>query len=647
MTSPPPPDPYATLNVSKDATLTAIRSAYRKLVLTCHPDKVQDEALRAKKTHQFTQVQRAYEILSDEQGRKRYDDKVRSAELRAETLMTGTRGTRNVPEFAGPRGGVFENRGEYFFEERAPRRSYDSDDASPFEEPRSRRSAYDNSTSRRSSGRVQEERRKTREVEVERERERERERDRERLRTTKEAQRSSHSDRRRTRDKDRRRDYDDKHTQRRAYVEEESDSDSESTARYSSVRRDPYPRKTYEDTRRGDWEDTPRRRNQREVSEYPDHFEVKIMGAQDYISKSKVVSVPEGSSRRPLAYRTGSAAQPPPPPPPPPPPAEPERRLSGGRTRGARDSSRTRSGKSARSPEIVDAPSRYDTPTRKPSMPFSSSDPVNLKVPFSQRREPVRPTTGQVPVYSQPEPRMPRLRRSETSPLVVGSPRRPDVVPRKSSKLKNSELHDSGYSSLSGPGTPEMAYTQQAAKYKAGVSDEDEDHFRGPPSTKYKVISDEDEDRFRGHRTYLVEPEEVTPKLNRRASERPAAVSRGTSTGTRGPPPRSQSYAYPVESHSSPRPPGFSRSETSRPSYQTRPSTRGSLFGELTEEPLQYKEPPPYKVQYETPKIRPQDIRYSSDRRGSGASPRDAYPYAEIRRPGLERRGDSYQSVCS
>ena len=639
MASPPPPDPYAALNVPKDATLAAVRSAYRKLVLTCHPDKVQDEALRAQKTDQFTQVHQAYEILSDEQKRRRYDDQVRSAEIRAETLMAGTRGTRIVPEFAGPRGGVFENRGEWLYEERVPRRSYDSDDASPFEEPRVRRSTYDPFTSRRSSGRVQEERRKTREAEAERERERER-------RTTKEAQRSSHSDRRRTRDKDRRRDYDEKHTGRRAFVEEESDSDSESTARYSSVRRDPYPIKTNEGSRRGDWDDTPRRRGQREANDYSDHYEVRLMGAQDYISKSKAVPISEGSSRRPIPYRTVSAAQPPPPPPPPPPP-EPDRRPSGGRTHGTGDSSRTRTGKSTRSPEIVDVPGKYDTPVRKASVPNSSSDPTNLKIPTSQRREQVRSTTAQPAVHAQQEQRMPRIRRSETTPLVIGTPRRPDIVSIKSSKLKTSEIHDSGYSSLSGPGTPEMAYPQQSAKYKAGVSDEDEDHFRGPPpSTKYKVVSDEDEDRHRGHRTYLMEPEETTPKLPRRSSERPAAATRVPSS-TRRPPPRSQSYAYPVESHSSPRPPTFSRPETSRPSFQTRPSTRTPLFGELTEEPLQYKEAAPYKVQYESSKIRAQDIRYAPDRRGTGASPRDAYPYAEIRRPPMERRGDSYQSVCS
>ena len=44
-----PPDPYKVLGVSKDAQTPEIRSAHRKLVLKCHPDKVQDPTLKAKK----------------------------------------------------------------------------------------------------------------------------------------------------------------------------------------------------------------------------------------------------------------------------------------------------------------------------------------------------------------------------------------------------------------------------------------------------------------------------------------------------------------------------------------------------------------------------------------------------------------------
>ncbi|KAH7152890.1 hypothetical protein EDB81DRAFT_436398 [Dactylonectria macrodidyma] len=77
-----PPDPYKTLGVSKDAQITEIRSAHRKLVLKCHPDKVQDPDLKALAQDEFQKVQRAYEILSDEKERQRYDDQARLAELR-------------------------------------------------------------------------------------------------------------------------------------------------------------------------------------------------------------------------------------------------------------------------------------------------------------------------------------------------------------------------------------------------------------------------------------------------------------------------------------------------------------------------------------------------------------------------------------
>ncbi|GKU10897.1 unnamed protein product, partial [Fusarium langsethiae] len=54
----------------------------RKLVLKCHPDKVQDPTLKAQKQDEFQRVQTAYELLADEKERKRYDDQARLAELR-------------------------------------------------------------------------------------------------------------------------------------------------------------------------------------------------------------------------------------------------------------------------------------------------------------------------------------------------------------------------------------------------------------------------------------------------------------------------------------------------------------------------------------------------------------------------------------
>lgn len=82
------PDHYKVLGVAKDAQEKDIRTAYRKLVLKCHPDKVQDPTLKAQKQEEFQKVQQAYELLTDEEERKKYDDQVRLAELREQLRKT-------------------------------------------------------------------------------------------------------------------------------------------------------------------------------------------------------------------------------------------------------------------------------------------------------------------------------------------------------------------------------------------------------------------------------------------------------------------------------------------------------------------------------------------------------------------------------
>jgi curved DNA-binding protein CbpA len=81
MDSIPPPDPYKILGVAKDANILEIRSAYRKLVLKCHPDKVEDETLKRAKQDEFHQVQQAYELLSGD-FRRSHDEHVKLLELR-------------------------------------------------------------------------------------------------------------------------------------------------------------------------------------------------------------------------------------------------------------------------------------------------------------------------------------------------------------------------------------------------------------------------------------------------------------------------------------------------------------------------------------------------------------------------------------
>lgn len=62
-------DYYETLGVARTAGADEIRRAYRKLARQFHPDVNKEKDAQAK----FTQVQEAYDVLSDEQKRKRYD----------------------------------------------------------------------------------------------------------------------------------------------------------------------------------------------------------------------------------------------------------------------------------------------------------------------------------------------------------------------------------------------------------------------------------------------------------------------------------------------------------------------------------------------------------------------------------------------
>lgn len=60
-------DPYATLGVKKDASKDEIKRAHHKRVSKSHPDKGGNK-------EEFLAVQRSYEILSNDEQRKRYDE---------------------------------------------------------------------------------------------------------------------------------------------------------------------------------------------------------------------------------------------------------------------------------------------------------------------------------------------------------------------------------------------------------------------------------------------------------------------------------------------------------------------------------------------------------------------------------------------
>ncbi len=63
-------DPYSTLGVARGASEKDIKSAYRKLAKELHPDRNADNP---KATERFSEVTRAYDLLSDKDKRARFD----------------------------------------------------------------------------------------------------------------------------------------------------------------------------------------------------------------------------------------------------------------------------------------------------------------------------------------------------------------------------------------------------------------------------------------------------------------------------------------------------------------------------------------------------------------------------------------------
>ncbi|KAF3905658.1 hypothetical protein ABW21_db0206752 [Orbilia brochopaga] len=70
----PLPDWYGVLELSKEASASAIRTAYKRLAFQYHPDKTLDPKLKPEMTKRFTQIQEAYEVLSDSRKKREYDE---------------------------------------------------------------------------------------------------------------------------------------------------------------------------------------------------------------------------------------------------------------------------------------------------------------------------------------------------------------------------------------------------------------------------------------------------------------------------------------------------------------------------------------------------------------------------------------------
>ncbi|KAL8788341.1 MAG: hypothetical protein Q9213_001738 [Squamulea squamosa] len=594
MESPLPPDPYKALDVPKDASLATIRSAHRKLVLKTHPDKVQgDEVLKKQRAEEFHTIQQSYEILCDDAKRKAYDDRVKLATLRAEMMAErpGARITSDNRPMTG-RPPVVEVRGGRIYEERAPRTSWDDHGEDFFSyKPRDSRPKYEDmytpASSRKSSIRLQEEKR-AREIEDEREHERERARwERSSLKAEK---KSAFAERDRRRTTARKKDYDSKYDARHRgpYVEDsETSSDSSDTeVTYQPRRREEPPRPRYEEVRRKDREETPRRDSKRVVDDvYHVEHEVKAHSAAEYIRQARE---PEIEPRRPAMYKGFSTREIRPNPPPTATSDHPRR--SSGKPQLRRESPPSKlSAKNRRVTEIVDPPE-----TRR--MPVSSSDPKGLRgLVGSLGRE--KPSRSSTTADRYPEPKSPGIRRSETMPL-----HRSRLDDQQYTKSSRSKEFDSGYSSAETP---------------AAVSPK-------KTSTKIFVVEEDPEVAPRSYNTVYLSPQathrrdrerDISPPM-KKSAERPSMSGR-SGTSSRMPPGRT---SYTVDADDI-RPPRLKRAETERaPPFASRPSANNrpsQYFGEMpqTEEP--------YKIIHQSPKPGPNDIRYAKyDRRGSeDASP--------------------------
>jgi DnaJ-class molecular chaperone len=88
------PDYYEVLGIARGADEDAIKSAYRKLARKFHPD-VNKEADAAKK---FNEVQQAYDVLSDPQKRKLYDQFGHAGVESGAAAGAGPRGRWSQPQ---------------------------------------------------------------------------------------------------------------------------------------------------------------------------------------------------------------------------------------------------------------------------------------------------------------------------------------------------------------------------------------------------------------------------------------------------------------------------------------------------------------------------------------------------------------------
>ncbi|KAI4141969.1 MAG: hypothetical protein LQ340_007483 [Diploschistes diacapsis] len=647
MASPQLPDPYKVLGVGKDATLATIRSAHRKLVLACHPDKCQDEALKAQKADEFHRVQQAYELLSDDQKRTRYDEKCKLAELRAEVTREGGNARKAAAAYDhGPRmpgTGYWEPRREPVVEIRPGKPRYYNDEpprelprASPrFEdyEHRSRRyeDPYDMPASNSSSKKATSSRMYKEEPRSEDAKSRVQRRFREAATKIATDKSREHEDRRKARDRDRRDSYQTKRYQPPPRVDSASETEPE-VEEFMTPRRSAETKSRYEPVRRSKRdEDTRRRRTDDSDSSDVDHHHKSLhnfQSAAEYIMRVK------GGSERDHRHRpTVSRSQTSKPAPAPDAPSQPQVPILSSVDSSAKRSSARRgavaspkaSPKERKMPEIVEPASstrrtEYDSGRSRPNLPSAAATS-----PLTAKGEPGLGNMSRAKTFeTRASEKQPSMRRVHTSPLNPVNPPTGHAPSKSSSKPR--EAHDSGYSS---PGTPDMPVPPKSYR-----------------NTTYKIVQDPDGDDSDVSRPTVIaiEPEarrrtdrELSPRTSSHRYERPSAQPRAPSRTTPTRASTLQDERSPPPSRTAP----LNRASTERADGRHR-----GLWGEITSpEPrsADLRSPTGYKVNYAAP-ISEESISYSEGRRGRRDSrakdrDRDAYAYERGGRNGGQSPG--------
>ncbi|KAI1610604.1 hypothetical protein EDD36DRAFT_329598 [Exophiala viscosa] len=644
MASPLPPDPYQALGVSKDADVSAIRSAHRKLALKFHPDRIQDEALREKGKDEFQKIQQAYEILSDPVRRSRYDDRVRLAELRKEAMMreppppSSTRSypMRPAPQPAPSSTREYRDDGNFFEEVRQPRNAaaYEYRDIYD-EEPIPRPNARKNTDYERRPAPPPRPAEKSKKPSAAWERAMAGAKSKVQADKTK----TSKADEKMT-DREKRRDRRDKY---RTYAE------SDSEVEIPEIRPKPSARsKTtsqFESSAEYARRSSPRTSKSRDYDEesVEEKWERHHQESKKYISKA---------ANRPALERTGSDAY-----------QYWNGEARGGGRRSDEDGERRPGSSKGRRTQAED----YFTP------PFakSTSSPSALNAHVEERapRSSVGTTRERERERDRDRPRSrdrerdrdhrkgvpPNLRRAETTPILK-VPKK-DTAPAKGSNLKHGEthMHDSGYGSGPSPHTPETREkspsrpsktrypSTTSTKYRVNPDMDDEDLSRTPRLNK--INDDYGPSRYdRGlHRSPEAIKREPLPRESDRPRERPErpTLDSGRKQSSRGaslmqefvPPPVRRSGSGRYEDVPSP------RSPRDTPPVTRNNSGREKLFGEMSpdeREASRYSRPYSEDKVHITPRREPQYSNYSRDPaeyRESDYSPRMRDGHRTTRRP--------------